>query len=171
LGLIDAQLLIHLSPFTLHECEDFLKSRNVSLNRYDIIESYMIFGGIPYYLGYFESNYSLAGNVDNIIFSENAPLKEEFQELSASLFKRSERYIEVVGALSRRTRGEDTPLSWSASDTSSRFAPGQAGVMSYRTKMSKFWHPLPKHGLEEGSAAGRPHLLLPVIFWNFYFGT
>ncbi|MDR3296574.1 MAG: AAA family ATPase [Clostridiales Family XIII bacterium] len=96
---------IHLNPFTLHECEAFFKSRNVSLNRYDIIESYMVFGGIPYYLGYFENNYSLAGNVDNIVFSENAPLKEEFQELYASLFKKSEHYTEVVEALSRKTRG------------------------------------------------------------------
>ncbi|MDR3305799.1 MAG: AAA family ATPase [Clostridiales Family XIII bacterium] len=96
---------IHLNPFTLHECEAFLKSKNVLLNRYDIIESYMIFGGIPYYLGYFENNYSLAGNADNIIFAENAPLKEEFQELYASLFKKSEHYIEVVRALSRKMRG------------------------------------------------------------------
>lgn len=35
---------IRVNPFTLYECAAFLKSKNVSLSRYDIIESYMVFG-------------------------------------------------------------------------------------------------------------------------------
>jgi hypothetical protein len=43
--------------------------------------------------------------VDNIVFGEGAPLKEEFNELYASLFRHSELYTEVVAALSRKMRG------------------------------------------------------------------
>ena len=36
-----------LSPFTLLECEQFFASRNISMSRYNIIQAYMILGGIP----------------------------------------------------------------------------------------------------------------------------
>jgi AAA+ ATPase superfamily predicted ATPase len=96
---------ILLKPFTLSECEAYFKAKGIPLSRYDIVESYMIFGGVPYYLNYFEPNYSLAGNVDNIVFAETAPLKEEFDELYASLFKESEHYVRVIEALSKKSRG------------------------------------------------------------------
>ncbi|MBR5760249.1 MAG: AAA family ATPase, partial [Thermoguttaceae bacterium] len=41
---------IKLSPFTLRDCETFYRENNVVLSRYDIAQSYMILGGIPYYL-------------------------------------------------------------------------------------------------------------------------
>ena len=41
---------IKLSPFNLKECEDFYKSNGVILSRYDIAQSYMVLGGIPYYM-------------------------------------------------------------------------------------------------------------------------
>lgn len=43
---------IKLSPFTLKECELFLKDRGILMTRYDIASSYMVLGGIPYYLSY-----------------------------------------------------------------------------------------------------------------------
>ena len=55
---------LRLSPFTLNECEQFFHSKGVRMSRYDIVQSYMIFGGVPYYLSYFESGRSLAQNVD-----------------------------------------------------------------------------------------------------------
>ena len=38
-----------LQPFTLHETAQFLKKRNVHLNRFKIIQVYMAIGGIPWY--------------------------------------------------------------------------------------------------------------------------
>ncbi|MDR1798094.1 MAG: ATP-binding protein [Clostridiales Family XIII bacterium] len=96
---------IPVRPFTLAECEAFLKAKNVPLSRYDIVEAYMIFGGIPYYLDYFEGNCSLAGNVDNILFAEDAPLKGEFRELYASLFKNPEIHSRLVATLSKSMKG------------------------------------------------------------------
>ena len=40
---------IKLVPFTLRECELFAKSANLALGRKDVLELYMILGGIPYY--------------------------------------------------------------------------------------------------------------------------
>lgn len=39
---------IKLEPFKLGECEACLAERNVRFSRYDIVQLYMIFGGIPY---------------------------------------------------------------------------------------------------------------------------
>ena len=41
---------IKLSPFTLGECEEFLKAKNFTMDRFEIAQFYMVFGGIPYYL-------------------------------------------------------------------------------------------------------------------------
>ena len=38
---------IDVTPFNLHETEKFLKSRNVNLSRYQIVEVYMALGGVP----------------------------------------------------------------------------------------------------------------------------
>jgi len=96
---------INLQPFTLAECETFFKTKKVVLSRKQICEAYMIFGGIPYYLNFFKKNYSLAQNVDAIIFAENAPLKNEFLMLYKSLFSHSERYVEIVKALGNKAKG------------------------------------------------------------------
>ena len=37
---------IKLSPFTLEESEEYFAGENIELSRYDIAQSYMVFGGI-----------------------------------------------------------------------------------------------------------------------------
>ncbi|MCQ2370312.1 MAG: AAA family ATPase [Paludibacteraceae bacterium] len=87
---------IKLAPFTLNECELFLKSKNITLSRYDIVQTYMFFGGIPYYLNYFQQGLSFAQNVDNILFAKNAKLALEFDKLFSSLFKNHDIYMKIV---------------------------------------------------------------------------
>jgi AAA+ ATPase superfamily predicted ATPase len=94
-----------ISPFTLGECEDYLLSKNITLNRYQIVESYMIFGGIPYYLSLLEKGQSLAQNIDNLFFKESGELRNEFNNLYASLFKNHENYVKVVEALAKKAKG------------------------------------------------------------------
>jgi AAA+ ATPase superfamily predicted ATPase len=96
---------IHLQPLTLDECEVYLATKGSGLSRYDLVESYMVFGGIPYYLDYFDGRYSLATNIDRIVFDQDAPLRDEFNELYASLFKNSNDYIRVVRALGEKKKG------------------------------------------------------------------
>jgi AAA+ ATPase superfamily predicted ATPase len=94
-----------IAPFTLGECEDFFRYKKIVMERREMVESYMIFGGIPFYLNMFEKGYSLAQNVDNLCFSKNGALRDEFSSLYASLFKHAENHIKVVNALGKKTKG------------------------------------------------------------------
>ena len=96
---------IHLLPFSLAETKAFFKDRDIILSDYDIVQSYMIFGGIPYYLGYFQKGLSLAQNVDEIIFKKNAPLRTEFDRLFASVFSSSEKMITLVKTIGGKRIG------------------------------------------------------------------
>lgn len=94
-----------LSPFSLNECERFFESREVVMSKYDIIQSYMMVGGIPYYLQYFEKEYSLSQNIDRIFFAENAILRDEYDRLFSSLFVNAETIKNIVSALFTKRRG------------------------------------------------------------------
>jgi predicted transcriptional regulator len=96
---------MEILPFTLGECETYFISKNIKLERYQIVESYMILGGIPYYLSLMEKGKSFAQNIDLLLFHKNALLKNEFRNLYASLFRRAENHIEVVKALSTKITG------------------------------------------------------------------
>ncbi|MBR2281334.1 MAG: AAA family ATPase [Spirochaetales bacterium] len=96
---------IHLQPFTLKECEEYIKSKKIVMNRHQILESYMIMGGIPYYWSFLEKGLSLAQNIDRLFFSNDAPLKQEFDYLYSALFKRPEPYLEIVSALGKKKTG------------------------------------------------------------------
>ena len=62
-------------------------------------------GGIPYYLHLLDRSMSLAQNVDRLFFAPNALLKDEFDTLYKSLFKKSEEYVKIIAALSKRRSG------------------------------------------------------------------
>ena len=96
---------IALKPFTLAECGEYFSSRNIAMNTQDLIESYMIFGGIPYYLRMIEKRYSLALNVDKLCFEEAAPLRHEFDRLMDTLFTNPIKYLRVLEALHAKKKG------------------------------------------------------------------
>lgn len=96
---------IHLEPFTLKECEEFFVSEGFSMTREQIIESYMIFGGVPYYLRLMSPRYSLHQDVDRLIFKKNGPLADEYSHLYASLFRFSDNYVKVIDALYSKNAG------------------------------------------------------------------
>ncbi len=96
---------IYLQPFTLHETELYLRSQCCEYSRYHIAECYMAMGGIPYYLSKIDHRLSIAQNIDNLFFADNAELKNEFQNLYASLFNNYTYYIKVVEALSIKSKG------------------------------------------------------------------
>lgn len=96
---------IKLEPFTLGECEACLAERNIRFSRYDIVNSYMILGGIPYYLNYLDRGMSLAQNIDTLFFSKNAVLRIEFDRLFASVFKNPDTVKKIVEFLSTKNTG------------------------------------------------------------------
>jgi AAA+ ATPase superfamily predicted ATPase len=97
--------IIHLKPFTLIECKQYFKWRKMDLNHYQIAEIYMIMGGIPFYLSKIEKGLSVAQNIDNMFFSDNATLKNEFHNLYAALFRNSDDYVKIIEVLSKKGKG------------------------------------------------------------------
>jgi len=97
---------VYLAPFNLHETELFLKEqKGIIWNRYQILESYMIFGGIPYYLDMLEKGVPFDVNIDNLFFREGAPLRMEYEFLFRSLFRNSAIYRVVVETLAKKNKG------------------------------------------------------------------
>ena len=96
---------IHLSPFNLSETYEYFKSRGLSIDRYDTLHAYMVVGGIPYYLSYFEKGLSVAQNIDNMFFKKDSKLQVEFIRLYQSLFKDSEKYMGIVKFLATKRIG------------------------------------------------------------------
>lgn len=96
---------IYLKPFFLGQCEEYFKAYGYRLSRKQIAECYMIMGGIPYYLSLMQRGESVAQNIDRMFFSDDAPLKNEFENLYRSLYKNFEKYISVIKALATKGIG------------------------------------------------------------------
>lgn len=96
---------IYLAPFSLHETEQYLISRGIRWNRYHIAECYMILGGTPLYLQMLERNLSLAQNIDNLFFTQNAPLAREYDFLFRSLFNEATLHRQIIEALANKASG------------------------------------------------------------------
>lgn len=97
---------IYLRPFTLRETGQYLTSvKNFTLTHRQILDIYMIMGGIPYYLDMLDPELSVNRNIDELFFASNAPLRAEYKFLFRSLFSNSDRYRKVVEILSQKLKG------------------------------------------------------------------
>lgn len=96
---------IYVRPFNLCETKEYFKYRKLEISDKDILECYMIMGGIPYYLSMLERGKSLAQNIDEMFFMRKGKLDGEFDNLYASLFENSGQYIKVVTVLSQKNKG------------------------------------------------------------------
>ena len=97
---------IYLAPFNLHEVEQFLtQKKGIVWNRYQIIEAYMILGGIPYYLDLLEKELPFDQNIDELFYRNDAPLRTEYDFLFRSLFKSASIYRQVVEVLATKNKG------------------------------------------------------------------
>ena len=96
---------IHLRSFTLAETEQYLKSRSVHLDRYQMLHLYMAMGGVPHYLKEVKAGQSVVQNIDRICFSDTGLLKDEFSKLYPALFEQAENHVAVVRALAGKRQG------------------------------------------------------------------
>ena len=96
---------IHLMPFSLLECEELLRHNGILLPRDQLIEYYMIFGGIPYYLNLMDERFSLIQNVDELCMKPYGDLYHEYDNLIRSLFKKPEKHLLILEALSASKSG------------------------------------------------------------------
>lgn len=100
---------MHIHPFTLSETQRYLESRNVTMDRYDIVQTYMMMGGVAYYMSFFEPGRSLAENIDAVFFREGGFLGSEYDRLFTSLFADNKNYRKIVEYLSSLRYGATRP--------------------------------------------------------------
>lgn len=96
---------IHLAPFTLSECEEFYKKRGIKWSRYDIVQSYMVMGGIPYYMNYVDKGMSLDQAVNALFFDDRARLQGEYDRLFASVFGNPNEMKSIIEVMGKRHSG------------------------------------------------------------------
>jgi uncharacterized protein len=96
---------IRLLPFTLSETEKYLQSRHIELDKQQIMEIYMAMGGVPKYLSYITKGKSAAQNINEICFTLNGGLSDEFTNLYKSLFDSYEHHVAVVKTLAKAAEG------------------------------------------------------------------
>lgn len=81
-----------IEPFTLQETEQFFQAKDMRLDRYQIVNLYMVMGGIPYYLEQVKKGLSAAQNIEKICFEETGLLRSEFTFTFTSLFKNADKH-------------------------------------------------------------------------------
>lgn len=98
-------LSIPVEPFTLKECREFFHEGGYAMDEYDIVQAYMAFGGIPYYLDQFRRGMSVPQNFDALLYGSQAPLRDEFDRLFSSQFTHPGELQKIVTLLARKRSG------------------------------------------------------------------
>jgi len=98
---------IALEPFTLAECEAFFQAKLPGFDRYQLLQLYMVFGGIPFYLEAIDPRKSATQNINDLCFTQRGSLRSEFEKLYNSLFNKADRHIAVIEALAKKAQGLD----------------------------------------------------------------
>ena len=98
-------LSIPVEPFTLKECREFFREGGYAMDEYDIVQAYMAFGGIPYYLDQFRRGMSVPQNFDALLYGRQAPLRDEFDRLFSSQFTHPGELQKIVTLLAGKRSG------------------------------------------------------------------
>lgn len=96
---------IYLEPFNLKDTKRFLQSLKVKLNNEQILQIYMVTGGIPYYLSKIEKGLSATQNIEKLAFQPKSFLVEEFDNLFSSLYEDYGSYIEIIRLIAKHRYG------------------------------------------------------------------
>ena len=96
---------LHLEPFTLAETKQFLESKEVFYDYYQIVQLYMAIGGIPHYLKAIDGSKSAVQNINTLCFTKNGLLYDEFNRLYVSLFTHAEMHMDIVRILVQKKQG------------------------------------------------------------------
>lgn len=97
--------IIRLEPFSLKQTEVFLKAQKINLSRQQILNLYMLSGGIPHYLRQVKPGESAVQAINRLCFSSKGSLFDEFNKLFASLFNKHEIYEEIVRVIAGKRYG------------------------------------------------------------------
>lgn len=97
--------IINLRPFSLGETQEYLQARGISLHTQALIELYMCTGGIPYYLDWIPTGYSVNQIIERLCFDPNGILVKEYDSLMGSLFNNAELHLTLIGRIASKHYG------------------------------------------------------------------
>ena len=95
---------ISLKPFTLAECERYWERRGFHLSRYEVALTYMVIGGVPFYMDAFKPDRTMADNINTIYFDKDKA-RQEFKDVYTGLYSGSDVYINVIRQLGKNFYG------------------------------------------------------------------
>jgi hypothetical protein len=96
---------ILLRPYNLKQTEQYLAGRNIHLSPKQILDLYMVFGGIPHYLKQVEKGKSALQTINKVCFQPDGLLYDEFDRLFRSLFSYAEESLLIIKAISKYQYG------------------------------------------------------------------
>lgn len=143
------------------------------------METYMILGGIPFYLNLLNPRLSLPQNIDELCFQEGGQLRYESRRLFSSLFRKAEKHEAIIrmaaekrNGITRKELAENPLIGNNDKLTKALSELEQCGfIRKYRSGASK------SHGLLYQLID--PFILFSLRFlesgelqsWTEYFGT
>jgi AAA+ ATPase superfamily predicted ATPase len=96
---------IHLNPFSLHETESYLKEHQIRLTHRQILDLYIVLGGVPLYWSFIRKGQSSHQSIDELCFQSDGPLVKEFTRLFESLFEDAKPYVELIRLIAAHRYG------------------------------------------------------------------
>jgi uncharacterized protein len=96
---------IHLQPFTLQETKAFIHGKKIKATDYEIMQLYMVLGGVPYYLSLLEKGKSLAQNINDLLFAPEGKLKNEYENIFLSLFNNASKHVQIIQIIAGKWKG------------------------------------------------------------------
>lgn len=96
---------IHLEPFNLHDTREYLKAKGVKLSDKEIVDLYMVLGGIPFYLDQVRPGLSAMQTIEQLAFRKGSFLLKEFSNLYDTLFGAESLHVELIELLADNCNG------------------------------------------------------------------
>ncbi len=96
---------IHLRPYSLKDTRQFLAKRGIHLQPKQVLDLYMVFGGIPHYLKQVEKGKSALQIVNKTCFQKEGLLYDEFDRLFKSLFTQSADCLLLIKTIAQHRYG------------------------------------------------------------------
>lgn len=96
---------IHLHPFSLSEVESYLQEKKIKLSHRQILDLYVVLGGVPLYWFWMRKGKTAHEMIDELCFQKGGPLVKEFDRLFASLFEDPKPYISLIRIIGKHRYG------------------------------------------------------------------
>lgn len=94
-----------IQPMNLFSTKQLLASQGINLSHKQILQLYMVTGGVPYYLSMAKNGQSASQIINELAFGQHGLLQNEFNILFASLFKNHELCEQMIKLIAESPYG------------------------------------------------------------------